>query len=74
MDFPGYSLRPSHSPRALEGIRVVDSSHFIAGSFATMILADMGAEVVKIEVSGRGDDLRLYPPLHSELKHGTPFV
>jgi crotonobetainyl-CoA:carnitine CoA-transferase CaiB-like acyl-CoA transferase len=73
-EFPEYTPRPSQAPSALAGIRVVDFSHFIAGPFATMILADMGAEVIKIEAPGHGDDLRRYPPVHTGLKHGAPFL
>ena len=43
-EFPEHTPRPAGAPMALEGIRVIDFSHFIAGPFATMILADMGAE------------------------------
>lgn len=74
LDFPPHSPRPASAPNALEGLRVVDFTHFIAGPFATLILADMGADVIKIEAPGRGDDFRQYPPVQEAIGGGAPFI
>ena len=48
--------------RLLEGIRVLDLSRIIAGPFCSQILGDMGAEVIKVEQPGAGDDSRTWGP------------
>jgi formyl-CoA transferase/CoA:oxalate CoA-transferase len=52
---------------ALRGVRVLDLTRILSGPFSTMILADLGADVVKIEDHRHGDDTRQWgPPFHGE--------
>ncbi|MSQ06647.1 MAG: CoA transferase [Dehalococcoidia bacterium] len=56
--------QPSQQPLPLNGLRVLDATHIVAGPFCSMILADMGAEVIKVERPKSGDRAR----------HNHPFV
>lgn len=49
-------------PGALRGVRVLDLSRILSGPFATMVLADLGADVVKVEDARHGDDTRQWGP------------
>ncbi|MSO77782.1 MAG: CoA transferase [Alphaproteobacteria bacterium] len=63
--------RPAGAPTALGHIRVIDFTHFLAGPMATLILGDLGAEIIKIEKPA-GEDFRALSPMHGG--EGAPFL
>jgi crotonobetainyl-CoA:carnitine CoA-transferase CaiB-like acyl-CoA transferase len=60
---PGYTWRMENDPKLpLAGVKVLDLSRVLAGPYATMVLGDLGAHVLKVEHPERGDDTRHWGP------------
>lgn len=55
--------------RALEGLRVVELGEFVAAPYCTKLLSDLGAEVIKIERPGKGDEARFRGPFPDDIPH-----
>lgn len=49
--------------KALQGIKILDFTRVYSGPYCTMLLADLGAEVIKVEAAGKGDDTRAFYPI-----------
>jgi len=61
--------------QALSGVRVLDLSRVLAGPWATQMLGDLGADIVKIEKPGVGDDTRGWgPPGHARARIAAPAI
>lgn len=62
-------LPPRKRRGPLDGVRVLDLSRVLAGPFCSLILADLGAEVIKVEELGSGDQTRTIPPFAGGESH-----
>lgn len=53
----------------LAGVKVLDFSRILSGPYASMVLADLGAEIIKVEAIGTGDETRNFPPFQNGMSH-----
>jgi crotonobetainyl-CoA:carnitine CoA-transferase CaiB-like acyl-CoA transferase len=60
-------------PPPLGDLKILDFSRVLAGPFATMMLADLGADVLKVERPGVGDETRSWGPPHDDHGQATYF-
>lgn len=73
--FPQPTPRPAGAPTPLDGIRVLEFGHFIAAPYAAMMLADFGADVIKVESPQGGDIFRHYAPVDDRTPtRGGPYI
>lgn len=70
-DLPLPLARPSGKPHALQGLKVIDFTRYLAGPWCTQTLADFGADVIKVENPGSGDETRGYKP--PEIAGESPY-
>jgi hypothetical protein len=55
--------------KALEGIKVLEYAHFVAGPYCAKLLSDLGADTIKIEAPGTGDEARKSGPFPGDIPH-----
>nr|WP_254679214.1 CoA transferase [Celeribacter baekdonensis] len=53
----------------LAGVKVLDFSRILSGPYASMVLADLGAEIIKVEPIEHGDETRNFPPFQGSMSH-----
>jgi crotonobetainyl-CoA:carnitine CoA-transferase CaiB-like acyl-CoA transferase len=56
--------------RPLEGLKILDLTRLLPGGYCTLLFADMGADVIKVEEPGKGDYIRWMPPMAGDVSSG----